>query len=348
MNKNQHKEQLCNEEIDLRDLFVTLWKRKVIVVSIILIVAFVTGFISMFLITPVYHSRLNIIINMPETYHTRFGDYNLPLTNNEQYINLITSNDIISRTIKDMGYDPLETTIESLRDRITIKLPDNSTSGEQNSFFVSVAAKSPVETKKLAQTLFDNYVEFIDILTIEGALDFHVNRFKVALKSNEVSLTKTKETLAKNEALLADTPQTINQRDAMDEIQNADNFSDYIVLENVINPNYTKIEGDIIDNMQSINSIENSMRIYNEYLVELDSIREKVRSHKKNGDYSKISTELVSVTETNVYLPSAPVEPSRKTSPSNAMNVIIGAILGGMVAVFIVLIKEYWFKTEQK
>lgn len=154
--------------------------------------------------------------------------------------------------------------------------------------------------------------------------------------------------MAKNEALLADTPQTINQRDAMDEIQNFDNFNDYIVLEKVINPNYTKIEGDIIDNRQSINSIENSMRIYNEYLVELDSIRDKVRNHKKNGDYSKISTELISVAETNVYLPSAPVEPSRKTSPSNAMNVIIGAILGGMVAVFIVFIKEYWIDTEHR
>ena len=122
MDKNQYKGQLSNDEIDLRDLFMALWKRKVMVISIILIAAFITGFISVFMITPVYHSRLNIIINMPESYHTRFGDYNLPITNNEQYINLITSNDIISRTIEDMGYDPLETTIESLRDRITIKL----------------------------------------------------------------------------------------------------------------------------------------------------------------------------------------------------------------------------------
>ena len=243
-----------------------LWKKKVIIICIALVTAIITGLISLLLITPVYHSRLRIIINMPETYYTKYGDYTLPITSNEQYINLITTNEILLHTIEDMGYDN-ETTTESLRDRITIEQSDAKANTVQNTFFVKIAADNPTEAQKLAQTLFDNYVEFLDVLTIDGALDYHDNRFKVALQSSEVSLNTAKEILAKNEELLEQTPQTINQKEAMQEIKDSSITSDYIILENIINPNYTKIEKDIIENKQSINSIENSMRINNEYLA---------------------------------------------------------------------------------
>lgn len=342
MNEKQNNVHI-EEEIDLRELFMVLWKKKVSIICFTLIAAIVTGLISVFLITPVYHSRLRIIINMPDSYHTKYGDYTLPITSNEQYINLITSNDVILRTIKDMGYDA-ETNIEAVRERITIELKDAKANTEQNTFYVKVAADNPTEAQKLGQTLYDNYVEFLDILTIEGALDYHINRFNVSLQSSEVSLASAKEILAKNEALLAQTPQTINQKDAMEEIQSSDNTTDYIILERIINPNYTKIENDIIDNKQSINSIENTMRIYNEYLAELDGLKSKVNSYKESGDYSNLETDFVRVTKTNIYLPSEPIVPSQKTSPSNSKNVIIGALLGGMVAVFVVLIREYWVK----
>lgn len=345
MEENQFNGQKIEDEIDLRDLFMALWKRKVMIISFTLIAAIVTGLISVFLITPVYHSRLNIVISMPENYHTKYGDYTLPITSNEQYINLITNSAVIARTIEDMGYDS-GTTIESICDRITIDKIDTKSNTIQNSFFVRVSANNPAEAQELAQTLFDNYVEFLDVLTVEGAIDFYISKFRVELEAREVSLNTTKEILAKNEALLAATPQTISQAAAMEEIEKAPSTSEYIVLENVINPNYTKIEHDIIANKQSINSIENSMRVYNEYLIELEAMKEKIASYNESGDYSELESDIVSITKTNVYLPSEPIVPSRKTSPSNARNVIIGALLGGMVGVLVALVRHYWFKPE--
>lgn len=347
MDENQNNGQATEEEIDLRELFLVIWKKKVMIISITLIAAILTGLFSVFALTPVYHSRLNIIISMPTSYHTKYGDYELPITSNEQYINLITSGNIINGTIRDMGYDD-DTTLESIRERISIDMPEAKANVVQNSFFIRVSADNPAEAKKLAQTLYDNYIVFLDLLVVEGALDYHINRFNVSLQSSEVSLDRTRETLAKNEELLALTPQTINQKDAMEEIKNSSNTSDYIILENIINPNYTKIEKDIIENKQSINSIENSMRVHNEYLLELDELKAKVYNYIENGDYNGFETDFVRVTKTNVYLPSDPIVPSRKTSPSNSRNVIIGALLGGMVAVFVVLIREYWFESGNK
>ena len=329
-------------EISLKDLFMALWRQRLIIISITLIAAIATGIVSVFFITPVYNSKLNIVINMPETHHTKFGDYKLPITSNGEYINLITSNNILIETINDMGYDPELVTIEGLRERITIDNTVTTPGVEQNSFSVSVAADNPEEAKELAQVLFDNYIEFIDVITIKGAIDYYRSQFSISLKSLEVSMKSTEKILAKNEELLAETPQTINQREAMDEIERDLSSSEYIILENIINTNYIAIEKNIVENKQAIISIDNSMRVYNEYLAELDTIQKPLDIYYSTGDIQELDDITINITETNIYLPSQPIVPSRKTSPSNAMNVIIGTVLGGMVGVLIALVKEYW------
>jgi LPS O-antigen subunit length determinant protein (WzzB/FepE family) len=246
--------------------------------------------------------------------------------------------------MNDMGYDAKGVTLEQLRDRITIGMVTTVAGIEQNSFEVAVAANDPTEAGKLAQVLFDNYVEFIDVMTAEGAKEFYINKYKTDLEALEVSLQTTQEILDKNERLLAETPQTINQKEAMNALKDQVNSSEFVVLEDIINPNYTSIEKDIITNRQSINSIENSMRVNHEYLDELGVMGENILSYTETGDFNKLSSLIVSASNTNIFLTSAPISPSHKTSPSNAMNVMIGGFLGGMVGIFTALVKEYWFK----
>lgn len=343
---NQKYVQMNENEFDLRDLFLALWSKKLVILCITLIAAILSGVISKFILTPVYHSKLNIVINMPEKYNTKYGDYTLPITTNEQYINLITSNDILANTIVDMGYDPAATTIESIRDRIAIDMPETKEKTEQNSFKVRVSADNPTEAQRLAMTLFDNYKEFLDVMTVEGAMDFYNSKYKIELAAQNDSLIMMKELLAKNEELLESTPQTINQKDAMQEIEDTANTTEYIILENVINPNYTKLEKDIIENKQSIINIENLMRVYNNYLAEIDMKKSSIADYKKTRNYDELKSEIVSVSNTNVYLPSDPIVPSRKASPSNTRNVAIGTIMGAMIGALVVLIKVYWFKSK--
>jgi uncharacterized protein involved in exopolysaccharide biosynthesis len=86
------------------------------------------------------------------------------------------------------------------------------------------------------------------------------------------------------------------------------------------------------------------MRVQNEYLAELDSMRDQLNTYYDTGDFEDLQSNILSVTKSNIYLPSAAVVPSRKTSPSNAKNVILGTLLGGMLGILAALIKEYWFK----
>jgi capsular polysaccharide biosynthesis protein len=331
------------DEIDLRELIICLWRKKVIIILITLIVAILTGIFSVFVLTPVYHAKLNIIINMPETYHTEYGDYTLPITTNQQYINLITSNNVLLNTIKDMHYSN-EITIEELREKITIGTVNTTLDVEQNSYDIKVAADNPTEARQLAQVLFDNYIEFLDVLTAEGSINYYSNNCKVNLKSLEGSLDTTQKLLLKDEELLAETAQTINQKEEMKEIQDQINTSDFVVLENIVNENYTVIENDIIEKKQTINNIENSIQVYNTYLEKLDIIRNYITKYNQTGEFDELEGNIVRITKTNVFLPSQPVAPSQKTSPSNAKNVVVSIILGGMIGTVLTLIKEYWIQ----
>lgn len=90
MSENLNIVQNNEEEIDLRELIMALWKQKVMIISISLIASILAGLYSVFILSPVYETRLNIVISMPETYNTKYGEYKLPITTNQQYINLIS------------------------------------------------------------------------------------------------------------------------------------------------------------------------------------------------------------------------------------------------------------------
>lgn len=332
------------EEISLKDLVLALWRQKVFIIAITLIAAILTGLYSMFMIAPVYHSKLSIVMNMPGIYATKYGNYTLPLKNNQQYINLITSNDILINTINDMGYASDDVTIENLRERITVG--NVTTNAEQNSFEVSVAAGNPEEARKLAETLYANYVAFLDTMIAEGAVTYYYNDISNKIKSSQLDLKTYQALLEKNEELLEETPQTINQKDILKDIQ-TDDGRHYYIIENIINPVYTDIELDIIENKQMIHTIENNIALYETYQEELEMMQDDIAKYYETGKLTELQSNIGKIASTNVNLPSKPVAPSRKTSPSNARNGIIGGILGGMIAVLIALVKEYWFKNEK-
>lgn len=340
MNEMQQDVQYREAEVDLRDLFLALWKHKVMIVSITLTGAILVGLFSMFILSPVYDSKLNIVISMPETYITRYGEYKLPITTNEQYIDLINSNDVLIKTIQDMGYS--DVTLENLKKQISIgKTAAKSTDVVQNSFEVTVSADNPKEALNLAQTLYDNYIEFADVMTKERAINYYINYFKVDKNSQDILLKSAREILKKNEELLAKTPETINQKDAMSQVSDT---KDFVVLENIINPNYTKIENDIILKEQEIDTIEDTIRSNIENLAQLDIEKKAIEKYYETGKEAKLDSSLIGVVETSIYLPSPPVAPTQKTSPSNSRNAAIGLILGGMLACGIALIREYWLK----
>lgn len=349
MSEMQNNVNTQEDEIDLRQLFMAMWRNKYLILSMALILALLAGLFSKFMVSPVYQARLDIIINMPAQYHTRFGDYTLPINSNGQYINLITSNSVLANTIENMGYEPGTISIEGLRDRISIKQESAADSEKPNIYQISVSANDPKSALALARTLFSSYMEFIDMMTKERAANHYYNYYRVSLLSLEVSLTSNQELLAKNEVLLADTEQTINQKEVLEKTEGIWSGSvDFVVLDNIINQNYFEIEKNIIEIKQTIYALEDSIRTTNEYLKQLETERENIAKYYNNQDTEENPIELIGVAETSIYLSSEPVAPSCKTSPSNTRNTAIGFVIGLMLGLATAYIREFWLKKEQK
>jgi capsular polysaccharide biosynthesis protein len=342
MNENHNNIQMYEDEIDLRKLILALWKQKIMIICITLIITLFAGLFSRFMISPVYETKMNLVISMPELYQTRYGEYKLPMSSNGDYLKLIKSNDVLVNTIKDMEYDTSVVTPSNLSSRITFGTITTTANTVQNSFEVTVAAGSPEESLELANHLYENYIEFLDVMMKERAVNYYYEDFTVKVKAAENLQATTEEIVKKNEELLANTPQTINQKEAMQEIQ--DNTSDFIILENIINPNYTELEKIIIDNKQILITTESSIEEYTKYLEELSTEKEAINKYYESGKAGRIESSIMDVVDVNVYQPSVPIAPTHKSSPNTLMNVAIGVVLGGMLGVMIALFIAYWKK----
>src|SRR5699024_7395388 len=119
---------------------------------------------------------------------------------------------------------------------------------------------------------------------------YYTNDFKMKIKSLENSLNTTQEILKRNEKLLKNTPETINQKAAMDGIQS--NTSEYIVLENIINPNYIKIENDIILNKQFIDNNETLIADYTRYIEELLVEKAAIDTYYELGHEQELESSI--------------------------------------------------------
>ena len=319
------------DEIDLRQLIMALWNRKIMIIVVTLLFALVAGVFSKFFIKPVYSTRISIVANIPEIYVTKYGEYTLPIKENGEYINLIKSGDVVSKTIEDLGYSSEEMSVEKLSGMIS----------EQSVFNITVSADNPEESLKIANQLYDNYIRFVEIMLKEKAVNYYYNDFELKLKMNQDKLLSMQDLLSRTEELLKDTPKIINQKEAIDEIKS--DIKDFIILENIINPNYTQIESDIIETKQNIYMLESTNAEYAKYLEELAIEKEGLTDAYKSGKDSDI-TSLVDNMSVSIYKLSDPVAPSSKSSPNVGRNVVIGGLVGGMLSVFVALFLAYWKK----
>lgn len=335
---NMSQNQNYDDEIDLKELLLVLWRKKVIIISLALVGAILGGLLSIFVITPVYNTDLKIDLNMPETYTTKYGEYKLPVSTNAQYLKLIISSDVIINTMKTMGYvRGKDMSISDLRNKIALTDIDYR-NANQNVFDVRVSAKSSEESLKLAKALYDNYIEYVDMATRDRAVNYFYDNFNATLKAKEILLESTKNILQDNEGVLKTTPETLNQG-------NLANRQNATVIEDIINPAYKKLQESIVDNKELIITTEDEIRVLKQSIAELEKERTIIEDYYKTGNISEQSS-IINIAKTNIYLLSSPVAPDNKTSPSNVLNALIGLFLGGILAVGIVLVREYWLKKE--
>ncbi|WP_280170424.1 YveK family protein [Priestia megaterium] len=113
------------EAVSLKDFFQILRKRLWLVFLIVVISATVSGVISFFVLTPVYESKTQILVNQAKSdeqlYSTQTVQTNVQLINT--YNDIITSPAILNKVIKELK---LSVSAQSLSSQIQVTSAQNS------------------------------------------------------------------------------------------------------------------------------------------------------------------------------------------------------------------------------
>ncbi|WP_298472030.1 Wzz/FepE/Etk N-terminal domain-containing protein [uncultured Psychrobacillus sp.] len=113
------------ETISLQDLFKTLKKRLALIIVMTILAVTISGVVSFLLLTPVYQSSTQILVNQEKTDATNFNSQeiqaNLQLINT--YNVIIKSPAILTLVIEELD---LDTTTGALTEQITVNNAENS------------------------------------------------------------------------------------------------------------------------------------------------------------------------------------------------------------------------------
>ena len=116
-----------NQEIDLKDLFSIVWKRKLWLVLTIVLGVAASGIISAFVMSPVYQATTKIIVNKADEYgagQMSLNDLNFNLRLIETYQEIIKTPAIMKVVEED--HPELGLTVDELIKKINISTVNNS------------------------------------------------------------------------------------------------------------------------------------------------------------------------------------------------------------------------------
>ncbi|MEF2093898.1 Wzz/FepE/Etk N-terminal domain-containing protein [Bacillus sp. CFBP9009] len=150
------------ETISINDIFKTLKKRWKLIMLLTLIAALISGTISYFLLTPVYQSSTQILVNQKQSENQLDSTQirsNIDMINT--YSVIIKSPAILEKVIYDLE---LEQSVEQLSEKITINSQENS-----QVFSLTVQDSNPSQAVEIANTVSETFQKEIkDIMNVDN------------------------------------------------------------------------------------------------------------------------------------------------------------------------------------
>ncbi|MGG6360833.1 YveK family protein [Peribacillus frigoritolerans] len=150
------------ETISIKDIFKTLKKRWKLIMLLTLIAALVSGSISYFLLTPVYQSSTQILVNQKQSKNQLDSTQiqsNIAVINT--YSVIIKSPAILEKVIDDLE---LEQSVDQLSQKITINSQENS-----QVFSITVQDSNPAKAVEIANAVSGTFQKKIkDIMNVDN------------------------------------------------------------------------------------------------------------------------------------------------------------------------------------
>jgi capsular polysaccharide biosynthesis protein len=340
------EERTYEDEISLRELIMVLINHWKMIVGITVIVT-ILGVIYAFVIADtVYESKIEGTISVPEVVATKYGEYVLPSTNTMDYLSLIQSERVLRQSIQVLD---LNVSVERLSERIQI-----NNEKESSVFSFVVSAESPENAKVLAETLTMFFVEEVNLVYKEKAVDFFNRQYFVESQSFDETEIRLQRELENTNALIETVEPTITLKKlvlsdpvyavalAVERNMTLEDLSEEMMLEEVVNPHYDELQGKIISLQQQLDDLQLSKEKNDRYLAELDIEKKNLLIYRRESDKTVMTDGLLEVIQSRVLVNESASLPESPIAPKKMLILAVSLVLGGMIGVFGAFFKAYW------
>ncbi|MFC3018336.1 Wzz/FepE/Etk N-terminal domain-containing protein [Virgibacillus litoralis] len=308
------------EEISLREIVEKLWKGKSIIVGITIVALLISFVYSFFIADPVYKGNAKVTVHnvasVPETVQPYINEMTRP----EVFEQTLKSTSVMKKLIKKGN---LETTVGKLQNKISVELP--STEGEEANSIISISMEGT--KREEIKTIIDSVISLTREelgKSIQSRLTLLEKEYQSKMEEEDKHITEAVQEFNDIGAGKGLPTLILFQENAAGGEYvleaNEDLLSQLKDLEKTDQIKYERIN----------KKIENLTSLYNFYSNKHDEVRSI-----STMNIVDISTNVLSDT----FVPEGPI------SPNKILNLTISLVLGLMVGVFVVFVREY-FKNE--
>ena len=173
MEERNNMQSYYEDEIDLREIFATLWRWKWTIIGVTLASMILAFVISKFFMDPVYEARtvvapaamssvngssLTYVVNAENSLQWQMGEdmnaaLKLPQVSGQNFNALLTSNHVIFRSLQVLSLDQ---NINAIRERVKVN-HDAATATTE----IVVSGTDPQENSELANILVDQTISYV-------------------------------------------------------------------------------------------------------------------------------------------------------------------------------------------
>ncbi len=346
----ENKQNIANtyeDEISLKELIETILKGWKFIVGVTILCTLIAVVYVLFIAEEVYEAKAELLINIPESVQTEYGEYKYMTTNVKDYSDLFKNKLVLEETKNQFGLD--DVTVEGFAGRFNVLKKEK---GEESNI-VKVTFKGS-EKNSLAEILdahIVNYKKLLNYNIRKLAIDKFINSKNIAIENNKKNLEFNRNDLKNTEELLKDIPETLKLQKALtddSEISSkyankkdidVSDLADNMVVEEVLNSDYVSTASKINDLKISINTLREEIVLYEGDIKKLEEANEIISLSGVFGDYEIKSLEILDT-------PIEQLTPARTSdnivSPKRNIIIAVVFILSVMLSTFMVLFKAYW------
>lgn len=295
------------EEIDLRDIFKTLNKWKITIISVTLIGMLLSGIVSFFFISPVYEAKTDLMQTTSQSLNNIGSSPNYILKDEEDFrkieesaVNLQTpmidlanykelafSTIILKRTIEKLE---LDMKLRELRKMVAIEKP-----ADQANVTLTISNTDPELAASIANTIAEELIAYINEMEQKN-FDKVINTIEVQIDQAQNNLNQSVDKLKEYKAA------------------NYNNNSELDLIKQELEEKKLQNE---------INRREDLVDLLNTKILELQV------------------TRAFTKTEDNIIILSPAYAPDNPVKPNKKLNVAIAGVLTLMLSTFGVFLIEY-------